>query len=331
MIRPNATSMESTKSNSLVGCNEYPRTIPPNTVKRNRMSNTNQPKTKAEAEVLADQIATVADVNNSLPQPKGQEATSIKTDIEDKKADAQLGSGAKDQEVFFVKDENKVTKELDKSVSPKATVYFKGCKDGNYTISARVVKILIEACQRCTFTFKGRIFTNTIEAWKTVDLNLHKGITKSCILNDQVKTLQVDMTSRMNVHFDTRASLHSLVWSGVNDMKLRFVDEKDFIYQTGFEQMKQQYPGTELSFTVDQFTTRIVKGDLITEQIVRLSNGYPTTEREAREFDSNSEANAKKAEEYVRSRLKESGITLGTLGMAKKETGRNDACPCNSE
>ncbi|GAM20713.1 hypothetical protein SAMD00019534_038880 [Acytostelium subglobosum LB1] len=279
--------------------------------------------TEREAKVLADSIATVSDVNNSLPQPKGQEATTIKQSIEDKKADAQLGSGAKDQEVFFVKDENNVTKELDKTISPKATVFFKNLKDGHYTLSARVVKVMIESCQRCTFVFKGRIFTNTIEAWKTVDVNIN-------ILNDQVKTLQVDMTSRMNITYDTRTSLHSLVWSGVNDMKIRFDDEKDFVHQTGFEQMKQQFPEGNLSFTVDQFTTRIIKGELITEQIVRLANGYPTTEREAQEFDKNADANAKRAEEYIRTRLAESGVRLGAGNLPKKEAGRNDACPCGS-
>eukprot|EP01133_Synstelium_polycarpum_P013745 gene13745-16213_t len=284
---------------------------------------THVPKTEQEAKVLADSVATVSDVNNSLPQPKGQEPTTVKQNLEDKKADAQLGSGAKDQEVYFVKDEVNQTKEVDKSVSPKATLYFKNCKDSTYVITARSVKIMIEACQRCTFTFRGRIFTNTIEAWKTVDLTMN-------ILNDQCKTLQVDMTSRMSVNFDSRQSLHQIVWSGVNDMKLRFVDEPNFLYTTGFEQMKVQYPTGNLSFSVDQFNTRVIKGELLTEQIVRLANGYPTTEREAQEFDNNSEANARKAEEYVRGRLAESGVTMGTKGAPKKAAGRNEDCPCGS-
>ncbi|EGG13514.1 hypothetical protein DFA_11275 [Cavenderia fasciculata] len=288
----------------------------------NGASSSGLSKTEAEAKVMAETI-TVSDAKNSLPQPKGQEAASIKDDLEDKKADAQLGSGAKDQEVFFVKDENKVTKELDKSISQKATIYFKGCKDGNYTISARAVKIMIEACQRCTFNFKGRIYTNTIEAWKTVDLTLN-------IMNDQVKTLQADMSSRMTVQFDTRDSLHSLVWSGVNDLKVKFEDEPTFVHTTGFEQMKQLYAPQELSFSVDQFTTRIVEKEITTEQIVRLANGYPTTEREAKQFDNQQELNAKRAEEFIRNKLKENGITLGSKGIPKKEAGRNEPCPCGS-
>jgi len=285
----------------------------------------NQVREEVSAQVIADHML-VSDASKSLPQPKGEESIPMKNDLEDKKSDAQLGSGAKDQEVFFVKDENEQTKDLCKNTiknGNKTTVYFKNCKDGVYTISARVTKIMIESCQRCTFNFKGRIFTNTIEAWKTVDLKFN-------ILNDQVKTLQVDMTSRMNITYDTRGSLHSIIWSGVNDMKLYFLDEQDFVHQTGFEQMKTQYPEQTLSFTVDQFTTRIIKGELLTEQIVRLANGYPTTEREAKEFDTNSEENAKRAEAYVREKLKENGINLGAVGIKKAEAGRNEACPCGS-
>ncbi|KAM9964945.1 hypothetical protein ACTFIW_004740 [Dictyostelium discoideum] len=291
----------------------------------NTTTTTTNTKTKEqiEQEAIASSVIT-ADANNSLPQPKGEESIKMKESLEDKKADANLGSGAKDQEVFFVKDSNGETKEIGKEITNhKTTLYFKGCKDGVFTISARVTKIMIEACQRCTFNFKGRIFTNTIEAWKTVDCKVN-------ILNDQVKTLQVDMTSRMSITFDTRDSLHSIIWSGVNDMKLYFSDEAGFEHHTGFEQMKAVYPEQELSFTVDQFTTRFIKGVLTTEQIIRLANGYPSTEREASEFDANEELNKKRAEEFIRKRLADNGISLGTVGMKKPEVGRNDVCPCGS-
>ncbi|EGC32679.1 hypothetical protein DICPUDRAFT_95216 [Dictyostelium purpureum] len=284
-------------------------------------------KTQEEisAQVITDSVAAVADPKNSLPQPKGEDAIKMKETIEDKKADAQLGSGAKDQAVHFVKDSNNETIELDKETikNVKTTVYFKNCKDGNFTISARITKVMIESCQRCTFNFKCRIFTNTIEAWKTVDCKVN-------ILNDQVKTFQVDMTSRMNVTFDTRTSLYSIVWSGVNDMKLFFQDEPEFVHQTGFEQMKAQYSNQELSFTVDQFTTRIIKGELLTEQIIRLANGHITTEREANEFDNNEDLNKKRAEEFIRKRLAENGVSLGTTGIKKPEQDRNDVCKCGS-
>eukprot|EP01132_Coremiostelium_polycephalum_P005354 gene5354-6680_t len=290
------------------------------------MSSNNQSGKSQEqikAEVLADSIATMADANKSMPQPKGQEAIPIKESLEDKKADANLGSGAKEQEVHFVKDSN-VTLDLNKDVvSPKATLYFKGCKDSTFNISARVTKIMIEGCQRCSFTFKGRIFTNTIEIWKTLDLKLN-------IFNDQVKTLQIDMTSRMTIVFDAIEYHESIVWSGVNDLKISYTNQPDAAYATGFEQMKAQYPEQTLSFTVDQFTTRLIQGKILTEQIVRLANGYPTTEREAKEFDNNAELNKKRAEEFVRNKLKENGVTLGTVGKDKKEAGRNDNCPCGS-
>jgi hypothetical protein len=43
---------------------------------------------------------------------------------------------------------------------------------------------------------------------------------------------------------------------------------------------------------------------LTSEQIVRLKNGFPTTEREAKEFDEKQKANELAREEYVRNLVK---------------------------
>ena len=54
---------------------------------------------------------------------------------------------------------------------------------------------------------------------------------------------------------------------------------------------------------IDQFIVRYVKGKLLQEQIVRLENGFPTTDREADEFDRQKERNDKLYEEHVRALL----------------------------
>ena len=64
---------------------------------------------------------------------------------------------------------------------------------------------------------------------------------------------------------------------------------------------------------IDQFIVRYVKGKLIQEQIVRLDNGFPTTEREADEFDKQKERNDKLYEEHIRQLL---GVCFSFLFLA---------------
>jgi len=97
---------------------------------------------------------------------------------------------------------------------------------------------------------------------------------------------------------------------------------------TGFSHMKESYP--DLNDQIDQFIIRTLKGKLTNEQIVRLANGYPTTEREAQEFDAKKEKNDAALEEYVQRRLLEGGIVLGKKKKDGPKVGRNDKCPCNS-
>lgn len=75
------------------------------------------------------------------------------------------------------------------------------------------------------------------------------------------------------------------------------------------------------------YNDRYVAGKLKTEKVVRLDNGYPTTQREKNDFDARQEANMRKL----------AGEMFGDINMTvprkKKEgpkVGRNDKCPCNS-
>merc|ERR1712098_715346 len=59
---------------------------------------------------------------------------------------------------------------------------------------------------------------------------------------------------------------------------------------TGIETIdREEVPDFKERF--DQFIIRHVKGKLIQELIVRLENGFPTTEREAAAFDAQKEKN----------------------------------------
>lgn len=69
--------------------------------------------------------------------------------------------------------------------------------------------------------------------------------------------------------------------------------------ETGIETIdREEVPDFKERF--DQFIIRYVKGKLVQELIVRLKNGFPTTEREAAEFDENKEKNDRLYEAHVR-------------------------------
>jgi hypothetical protein len=144
-----------------------------------------------------------------------------------------------------------------------------------------------------------------------------------------VKTLQLDICRKIDTKFVTRDNLPNITWAGVYDLTIAFDDEPNTApHITGFEHMKPSYP--DINPIHDQFIMRNIKGEIVTEQVVRLANGFPTTEREAQEFDTQKEKNEKNAEEYIRNRLKDAGITLGKKKPEGKKVGRNDPCSCGS-
>jgi hypothetical protein len=203
------------------------------------------------------------------------------------------------------------------------TLYIKNCHDCDYQITGKCTKVLIEGCTGCRVTLKGRVITNVVEAWKCENFGL--------TINTDVKTLQLDMCKKINLQYQSKDRFHQIVWSAVHDLSLLFSDEAHLPpFITGFDHMQKQYP--DLHPEIDQFIIRDLSGKITSEQVVRLSNGYPTTEREASEFDAQSEKNEKAAEEFVRRRLAEAGITLGkkNAGPATQKVGRNDNCTCGS-
>jgi len=243
------------------------------------------------------------------------------TTPEDRRAQAQLGN-AREQEVHHVKDQKgQQVHVAPDTIKPEATLYIKGCEDTEVVVTGKCTKIMIEGCRRTKVTLKGRILTNIVEVWKCADFGLS--------LFSDVKTLQLDICRNLALDFATRDHLGNIVWAGVYNLSIKFQDEPDFTpYVSGFDQMKLQY--TDLNPIHDQFIIRHIKGEIVAEQVVRLINGYPTTEREATEFDNNQEQNAKNAEEFVRKRLLDAGITLGKKKTEAAKVGRNDACTCGS-
>jgi len=235
-------------------------------------------------------------------------------------AQAQLGN-AKEQELYPVFNQKNQTILIRDEIKPGHTLFIKGCEDCTIEVRGRCTKVMIEGCRRTKVHLYSRIITNIVEAWKCADFHLN--------VQAEVKTLQLDICRKFETRFATRDALPNIVWAGVYDLSISFDDETDKPpHVTGYEQMKPDYP--DLNPIHDQFIMRIMKGEIVAEQVVRLANGYPTTEREAQEFDTQKEKNEKNVEEYVRSRLKEAGVALGKKKPTGPKVGRNDPCPCGS-
>eukprot|EP01090_Pellita_catalonica_P017360 TRINITY_DN5220_c0_g1_i1.p1 TRINITY_DN5220_c0_g1~~TRINITY_DN5220_c0_g1_i1.p1 ORF type:complete len:326 (+),score=76.95 TRINITY_DN5220_c0_g1_i1:144-1121(+) len=192
----------------------------------------------------------------------------------------------------------------------KSTVYFKNCYGCKFTLETTVVKVLIERCYGCTFTLNGKIMTSTIEIWKCDDCNVNIGST--------VMTLQVDMVKKLELKFAKKEQFNSLIWAGAYDLRLTFGDSDD-VLTDGYEEMKKIY--TDIDDKFDQFIVRFIDGKLISEQIIRLKNGFPTTQREADTFDEQKKANDEKVEEYVRQLLDTNPSPLGLKRLKQKDKG----------
>ena len=72
------------------------------------------------------------------------------------------------------------------------------------------------------------------------------------------------------------------------------------VIQTGTEVVNQDGSIADYKERFDQFIVRYVKGKLLQELIVRLPNGFPTTDREADAFDAEKEKNDRLYEAHVR-------------------------------
>jgi len=243
-------------------------------------------------------------------------------DIDQKRIQANLGNARQQETKTFVS--QKGVKEIltkDTGIQPSTTIYFGSCTDCEYVINDQCTKILVESCNNFTIILNGGVTTNILEMWKCND----------CVINANTKisTIQLDLVKKVKVEFNKQSDYHSIVWAGAYDLDLSFKDAPDHKIITGFTQMNDSGIYPDLKETLDQFIIRFIDGKLLSEQIVRLQNGYPTTEREAKFFDEEQkrkeEAMMKKAEELLKMVNKKH-----LMDPKFTNVGRNEPCPCKS-
>eukprot|EP01097_Dermamoeba_algensis_P005382 TRINITY_DN3422_c0_g2_i1.p1 TRINITY_DN3422_c0_g2~~TRINITY_DN3422_c0_g2_i1.p1 ORF type:complete len:459 (+),score=129.58 TRINITY_DN3422_c0_g2_i1:50-1426(+) len=229
---------------------------------------------------------------------------------------SQLGKGTTDADGKFILNRKGEKLVLDEQhLTEKKTLYLKNIEDCEYIIDAPCLKVFLENCKRSTVICNGNIRTNTIEAWKVDDTKLH--------LNTKVFTFQLDICNNLDVVYAKHGYIQDLVWSGVENLKVTMASSK-IVLETGLAQMKEHHP--DLVPDSDQFITRFIDGKFKTELVVRLANGFPTTEREAAEFEAREARNKKLAEKKIKQLIKTS--ELSHRPKEEKKVGRNDPCPC---
>jgi len=134
---------------------------------------------------------------------------------------------------------------------------------------------MIERCKNCKITLSGKILTSVVEVWKCENFVL--------TVDTQIGTLQLDLCQNLTINYTKKEHFASLIWAGIYDLHINFLDDSSLNIATGFEQMRKLY--TDINDKFDQFIIRFINGKVVSEQIIRLENGFPTTKREADAFD----------------------------------------------
>jgi len=249
-------------------------------------------------------------VVEKAPTPLPSEASKLDA-REQSKLQAMMGNAKKQDAKICIGEKGKKETLDDTTVKPQATVFFKNCEDCEYILDAMCTKVLIEGCHNTKIILKQKIVTSTVDIYKSDNFKLD--------VSTKVGTLQTDVCNNLDIHFQNKELFQTIVWAGVHDLTLTFREENHTL-KTGFKQMQELHG--ELNLTTDQFIVRWIKDELLSERVVRLDNGFPTTAREKKIYDD-------RQEEALAKLAKEAGITIGKKG--EKRILPNSVCPkCKS-
>mmetsp|Transcript_1901 Transcript_1901/g.5251 ORF Transcript_1901/g.5251 Transcript_1901/m.5251 type:complete len:315 (+) Transcript_1901:50-994(+) len=219
------------------------------------------------------------------------------------------------------------------SIEKKTTIFIANCSKTEVEVKAMCTKIMMQGCNNCKLTVAAPVLTNTVEIWQCDDTSID-------IVETLVATLQVDLCKNFVAKYSRKKLFHKLIWAALDDYKIEFVDDADATFSNSYDTMAAKYPDVEMKKTIAQFIDSLDEGRVRSERLLRLRNGFPTTEREQEEFDQKSEKNRKLAEEHYRGlvdkvandeELKKLGIKTIKKDEAQTKAAKpNEPCPCKS-
>lgn len=91
------------------------------------------------------------------------------------------------------------------------------------------------------------------------------------------------MCENVELNFRSPKDYQQTVWSNTQRLAVNFREAPEHNTVTGLEQMHALYP--DVLPTTDQFFLRFIDGVLTPEVLIRLPGGFPTTHREADQWD----------------------------------------------
>jgi len=197
----------------------------------------------------------------------------------------------------------------------KATLVFQGCNDCEYTLDYLCTKVFVQVCNNFKLIIDKKVVTQTVEFYKCNNVTMQA--------NKKIRTCQVDMSNNVKLVYKTRDNIDGVIWAGCEDLMVR-VEDADKVLKTGFKEVSEEF--ADLNIERSQFKIEWLNGKLQQDKLVRLDNGFPTTVREANEYE-------RKQEAAIQDIAKRMGITINRKkeDIEGKKPKRNDPCICGSK
>jgi len=229
---------------------------------------------------------------------------------------AKLGNMKEQESKIFVGRKNEKLQVDDKQLPSSATLYVGNCENCEIEIDAICTKILVEGCKGTKLRLNGGVLTNMLEMWRCQDVIL--------VVNTRISTVQLDLCKKIDIQFTKRDLFDRLVWAALEELSLVFHDAAQHSFATGLAAMRLQHP--DLNLLTDQFIVRFLDNSLHQERIIRLANGFPSTQRETDVFDENQ----KRKDEYMRKKAEDLVKLVPKRYLQGPKVGPNELCTCKS-
>jgi len=272
-----------------------------------------------------------------ITTPEGCEKVS---EIAKKKLQALVGTGRATGMHALIGLRNETRTLVQEGIDSKATIVVQNCEHCKFEVACLCTKIFMMSCADVEITIprEGKVVSATFEAYTCRQINVRT--------DTPLMTVQLDACTDFNIEFLHKECYRMVVWAGCENLSVSVkhatldaadaastsVAKRDtsvdagtsqWTVKTGLTEMRKEF--ANLRADIDQFKVHFVGDRLLNERVVRLNNGFPTTQREADDYDRRQEINMQKLADSM-------GITVKRKQRDPNQVRvkRNEPCPCGS-
>lgn len=226
-----------------------------------------------------DGHAAVSVASTALP---AQSTNMSKADML-KKAREAMADKKPEGNTFKVENLKDQKNEYDQDALPENPIlHFQGNSGCHFSVAegTSMIKLLVEDCKDCTIMLpKGmRLVTSVVEMWSCENVHFQSQI--------EIGTLQLDISRSLKISFAEVKQLGQMVQAGVEHLEVEFHNDSARNFKSGTTLIRETIcPDLNPDDRTTQFITRLIDGQILTEEIIRLSNDFPTTLREKAKHD----------------------------------------------